>query len=278
MHRQWVTRDASPRSEPLDNGRRDAASTKSSLSGPIFPSGTRYIAQPLRVKGRCRLSGKMGQMRYFWWRVDDETRQSPRRYGRYVTHYFVARLQALVADPRVTGRCYGRDLMAALPARAALFCTALSLTCWIVAMGVLAVRPGSAITACARLRHRSQMYTCGTPIITLICFRLFPQNEHDRRSPESGTRPLYPGSSTRQREVIHRNRNIYGQKTTANDGSLTELRRALMGPGLWPGPRRQPRWGGRGAPGSTARRRRVRAEYGQNAVAPGGGVSRPRPR
>jgi hypothetical protein len=61
-------------------------------------------------------------------------------------------------------------------------------------MGVLAVRPGSAITACARLTHRSQMYTCGTQINTSTCFLLFPQNEHDGRSPESGTHPRYPCS------------------------------------------------------------------------------------
>ena len=66
-------------------------------------------------------------------------------------------------------------------------------------MGVLAVRPGSAITACVWLTHRSQMYTCGTPIITLTCFLLFPQNEHHTRSPEPGTRPLYPVTSTEKR-------------------------------------------------------------------------------
>src|ERR1700730_10933130 len=63
-------------------------------------------------------------------------------------------------------------------------------------MGVLAVRPGSAITACTSLMLRSQMYTPGPAINFLTCFWFFPQNEHARRSPEPGTRPLYLGSST----------------------------------------------------------------------------------
>src|SRR6266851_9613953 len=66
-------------------------------------------------------------------------------------------------------------------------------------MGVLAVRPGSAITACAPLTHWSQMYVPGPAISFLTCFWLFQQNEHDRRSPESGTRPLYPDSGIGQR-------------------------------------------------------------------------------
>jgi hypothetical protein len=39
--------------------------------------------------------------------------------GQLVADYLVAQAQALVADPRVTGRCYGLDLVAALPAEAA---------------------------------------------------------------------------------------------------------------------------------------------------------------
>jgi uncharacterized protein YjbJ (UPF0337 family) len=64
---------------------------------------------------------------------------------------------------------------------------AASIATWIVAMGVGAVRPGSAITACARLAQPSQMYASGpaTPAISfLTCFWVFPQNEHDRRFPE----------------------------------------------------------------------------------------------
>src|SRR5271166_5237178 len=40
--------------------------------------------------------------------------------GRYFAHYLVAQFQALTADPRVSGRGHGRDLLAALPAEAAL--------------------------------------------------------------------------------------------------------------------------------------------------------------
>jgi hypothetical protein len=76
-----------------------------------------------------------------------------------------------------------------------------SLTCWIVAIGVGAVRPGSAITACAPLIHRSQMYKPGPAISFLTCFWLFPQKEQDRRFPESGTHPLYPGGSAQDRQA-----------------------------------------------------------------------------
>ena len=37
-------------------------------------------------------------------------------------------------------------------------------------MGVLAVWPCPAITACARLMQPSQMYTCGPAISFLTCF------------------------------------------------------------------------------------------------------------
>jgi hypothetical protein len=40
--------------------------------------------------------------------------------------YLVAKLQALVADPRITGYCHSRDLVAALAAEAAMFCPGLS--------------------------------------------------------------------------------------------------------------------------------------------------------
>jgi hypothetical protein len=43
------------------------------------------------------------------------------------------------------------------------------------------------------------MYPCGPAISFVACFWFFPQNEHDRRFPGSGTRPLYPGGSTGQR-------------------------------------------------------------------------------
>jgi len=68
---------------------------------------------------------------------------------------------------------------------------------WIVAMGVLTVRPGSATTVRAPPMHWPQMYTCGPAINFLTCFWLFPQNEHNRRLPESGTRPLYSGGRAR---------------------------------------------------------------------------------
>lgn len=45
--------------------------------------------------------------------------------AKFLIHYLVAQFQALVADPRVSGRCHGRDLMARLPAAAALFCPGL---------------------------------------------------------------------------------------------------------------------------------------------------------
>jgi hypothetical protein len=64
-------------------------------------------------------------------------------------------------------------------------------------MGVLAVRPGSAITASARLTQPSQMYTGGSaitlPISFSTCFCPVPQNEHDRGLPASRTYPLYLG-------------------------------------------------------------------------------------
>jgi hypothetical protein len=41
-------------------------------------------------------------------------------------HYLVAKLQALVTDPRITGRCHSRDLVAVLVAEAAPFCPGLS--------------------------------------------------------------------------------------------------------------------------------------------------------
>lgn len=65
-------------------------------------------------------------------------------------------------------------------------------------MGVLAVRSGSAITARARLTQPSQMYTPGPATISLTCFRLFPQNEHDTGSSESGTHSPYSDSGTDQ--------------------------------------------------------------------------------
>jgi hypothetical protein len=40
------------------------------------------------------------------------------------------------------------------------------------------------------------MYTPGPAINFLTCFWFFPQNEHARRSPEPGTRPLYLASTT----------------------------------------------------------------------------------
>jgi hypothetical protein len=58
-------------------------------------------------------------------RVDHEVSRSPRRCGRYLTQYLVAKFQALVAGSRVTRRCHGRDLMATLPAEAALFSSGL---------------------------------------------------------------------------------------------------------------------------------------------------------
>jgi len=45
--------------------------------------------------------------------------------AKFLIQYLVAQFQALVADPRVSGRCHGRDLMAGLPAEAALFCPGL---------------------------------------------------------------------------------------------------------------------------------------------------------
>jgi hypothetical protein len=44
---------------------------------------------------------------------------------KFLIQYLVAQFQALVADPRVSGRCHGRDLIAGLPAEAALFCPGL---------------------------------------------------------------------------------------------------------------------------------------------------------
>jgi hypothetical protein len=54
-----------------------------------------------------------------------------------------------------------------------------------------AARP--AVLLPGALIQPSQMYTPGPAISFLTCFWLFPQDEHDRRFPESGTRPLYPG-------------------------------------------------------------------------------------
>ena len=90
-----------------------------------------------------------------------------------------------------------------------------SLTWWIVAMGVLTAWPDSAITTCVPLIHRSQMYTPGPTINFLTCFWLLPQNEHDSRSPESGTRPPYLGSSTGSRM----------SSTATSDLACSEIRR-----------------------------------------------------
>ena len=64
-------------------------------------------------------------------------------------------------------------------------------------MGRAGRSPGSASTACARGSRIGSGYI---PVRRgdhhLDLFLLFPQNEHDSRSPEPGTRPLYPGSST----------------------------------------------------------------------------------
>jgi hypothetical protein len=43
-----------------------------------------------------------------------------------VVYYLVAKFQALVTDPHITGRCHSRDLLAALAAEAALFCRGVS--------------------------------------------------------------------------------------------------------------------------------------------------------
>src|ERR1700691_2845662 len=59
-----------------------------------------------------------------------------------------------------------------------------------VATGVLAVRPGSAMTAWARLTHWSQMYPCDPPISTLTCGLVLAQNDLDSRFPESGTHSM----------------------------------------------------------------------------------------
>jgi hypothetical protein len=85
----------------------------------------------------------------------------------FLLHDLVAQPQALGADPGARGRGHGRDL------------------------GVLTVRPGSAITACAPPMHPSQMYTPGPAISFLTCFWLLPQNEHARKAPEAGISPLY---------------------------------------------------------------------------------------
>jgi hypothetical protein len=45
----------------------------------------------------------------------------PRRYGRYVAHYLIAQFQALVADPHLTSRRHGTDMIAAFVAEAAPF-------------------------------------------------------------------------------------------------------------------------------------------------------------
>jgi hypothetical protein len=49
----------------------------------------------------------------------------------------------------------------------------------------------------------------------LACFWFFPQNEHDRKSRESGTYPLYPGNGTWYRQASRRQR---GWSTPATVG------------------------------------------------------------
>jgi hypothetical protein len=51
---------------------------------------------------------------------------------------------------------------------------------------------------------------------------------------------------------------------------LAKVRRALFGPGLWPGPRRQAPLGRPRSPGSTARRRRVPRSGMRSTVEAGG--------
>lgn len=74
----------------------------------------------------------------------------------------------------------------------------------IVPIRVLATWPGSAITRCARGTHWSQMKCgAGTPIITLACSLVCPQNEHTI-CPPSGTHSMYPcgGISHRCRTLV----------------------------------------------------------------------------
>jgi GNAT superfamily N-acetyltransferase len=88
------------------------------------PSGTAWPSSPTRscgtpsgaVRRRGPGQGVFGAVPG----ADHETSRSPRRDGRYLAHYLVAQLQALAADPRISGRGHGRDLLAALPAEAAL--------------------------------------------------------------------------------------------------------------------------------------------------------------
>jgi len=101
------------------------------------------------------------------------------------------------------------DAMAATRSRAfpqKLHCPApgSSPTCWILAIGVLAVRPGAASTVCTRRMQPSQIYALGPAISFLTCFWLFPQNEHERWFPASGTRSLYRGRPSAPRLLIRR--------------------------------------------------------------------------
>jgi hypothetical protein len=63
-------------------------------------------------------------------------------------------------------------------------------------VSVPVVWPSPAITACARLTQRSQMYTPGPAIRCLASFWAVPQNEHHKELSGYGTRPPYLGRST----------------------------------------------------------------------------------
>jgi hypothetical protein len=60
-----------------------------------------------------------------------------------------------------------------------------------------------------------------------------------------------------------------GDGVTCIPMTILEVRRARFGSGLWPGPRRQARWGGSGS-GLTARQRRVPRSGMRSTVDAGG--------
>src|SRR5579859_3423581 len=102
-------------------------------------------------------------------------------------------------------------------------------------MGVLTVRPGSAITVCAPPMHWSQMYTCGPAINFLTCFWLFPQNEHNRRLPESGTRPLYLGSRARSVYANAQTPGVWHTRGSVHYGKevvMSSIRSSVPPPGV----------------------------------------------
>jgi hypothetical protein len=82
----------------------------------------------------------------------ERTRRLPRRHRRYIAHYLVAQVEALVADPVLTSRCHGRDAVPAFAAQAALFRAGVLRAARLNVLGNYRVRAAYAFVADMRVR------------------------------------------------------------------------------------------------------------------------------